>query len=102
MEALNARAPAPDLTLFLEVRPAVAIARRAAASGARELFEVPAFQRRVARAYASSLSRLEALGQRVQRVDGEGSMDAVTTALGEAVAPLLRPRRGLASPGGAG
>ncbi|HEY6105773.1 MAG TPA: dTMP kinase, partial [Anaeromyxobacteraceae bacterium] len=51
VEAANARAPAPDLTVFLAVRPAVALRRRFAASAERELFEVPEFQRRVALAY---------------------------------------------------
>ena len=37
--AINGRAPAPDLTLFLRVRPAVALRRRYAATSEREMFE---------------------------------------------------------------
>ncbi len=85
---MNAKARAPDVTLFLSVRPAVAIARRAAASGARELFEVPAFQRKVARAYEAAIARLEALGQRVERVDGEREPAEVTRALAAVVERL--------------
>jgi dTMP kinase len=91
VEAINARAAAPDATLFLEVSPRTAIRRRfaASASGAREIFEVPAFQRKVARAYQDGIERLRALGQRVEVVDGERSVEEVTAALAERVAPLL-------------
>jgi len=85
VEALNARAPAPDLTLFLQVRPAVAVARRQAETGGGELFEVPAFQRRVARSYLRCIERLRAAGQRVEVVDGERPVADVTAALLRAV-----------------
>ena len=81
VERLNARAPAPDLTLFLRVRPAVAGRRRFAESGSRELYEVPAFQRRVARAYQRSLALLRRRGERVALVDGEGPVEAVAEAV---------------------
>jgi dTMP kinase len=79
--ALNARALAPDVTLFLEVTPRTALRRRFAASPTRELFEVPAFQRRVARAYRTALARLRRAGQRVEVLDGERPIEAVTDAL---------------------
>jgi len=85
IEALNARAPAPDLTLFLRVRPAVAVARRQAETGGGELFEVPAFQRRVARSYLRCIARLRRAGQRVEVIDGERPVAAVTEALLAAV-----------------
>ncbi|BDG07668.1 dTMP kinase [Anaeromyxobacter paludicola] len=83
--ALNARARPPDLTLFLEVSPRTALARRYAASAEREIFEVPAFQRKVARAYRLALARVEASGERVAVVDGEGTPEAVTAALLESI-----------------
>ncbi len=86
VERLNARAPAPDLTLFLRVRPAVAGRRRFAESGSRELYEVPAFQRRVARAYERSLALLRRRGERVALVDGEGAVEAVAEAVHAAAA----------------
>ena len=86
VERLNARAPAPDLTLFLRVRPAVAGRRRFAESGRRELYEVPAFQRRVARAYERSLALLRRRGERVALVDGEGAVEAVAEAVYAAAA----------------
>ena len=89
VEALNSRALAPDVTLFLEVAPRTALRRRFAASATRELFEVPAFQRRVARAYRTCLARLRRAGQRVEVVDGELPPEAVTAALAERLTPLL-------------
>ena len=79
--SLNARALAPDVTLFLEVAPRTALRRRFAASATREIFEVPAFQRRVARAYRVALGRLRRAGQRVEVVDGDRPVEAVTDAL---------------------
>ncbi|GEJ58451.1 dTMP kinase [Anaeromyxobacter diazotrophicus] len=89
IEAINARAPAPDATLFLEVSAATAVRRRFAASSRRELFEVPAFQRRVARSYQRALARLQEQGERVLVVDGEQPVEAVTAALAERVKSLL-------------
>jgi dTMP kinase len=87
--AINGRAPPPDLTLFLGVRPAVALRRRYAATAEREIFEVPAFQRRVHRAYGRALARIESGGQRVARLDGEEPVDAVTAAIALAVEKIL-------------
>jgi len=81
VEAVNRHAVAPDATLFLDVRPRTALGRRFAAETAREIFEVPAFQRRVARAYRKGIARLRATGQRVEIVDGERPVEEVTRAL---------------------
>jgi dTMP kinase len=91
VEAVNAKALAPDVTLFLRVPARVAVARRfaASASGARELFEVPAFQRKVARSYERCIERLRGAGQRVDVVDGGRGVDEVTAALADVVSPLL-------------
>jgi dTMP kinase len=89
VEAINRRARAPDATLFLEVSPATAVRRRFAASGQREIFEVPAFQRKVARSYRSGIARLREMGQRVEIVDGERQVEEVTAALAEKVAAFL-------------
>jgi dTMP kinase len=89
VEAINRCARAPDATLFLEVSPATAVRRRFAASGQREIFEVPAFQRRVARSYRSGIARLREMGQRVEIVDGERQVEEVTAALAEKVAAFL-------------
>jgi dTMP kinase len=88
VEALNSRARAPDATLFLRVSPEVAISRRQAENGGGELFEVPSFQREVARAYERCLERLRGRGERVEVVDGERPVEEVTAALEAAVARL--------------
>jgi dTMP kinase len=83
--AVNSRARAPDLTLFLEVSPRTALRRRFAASAEREIYEVAGFQRRVARAYGRALARVKAAGEAVALVDGESSVEAVTAALLESI-----------------
>lgn len=88
VEAVNARARTPDLTLFLRVTPEVALARRAAETGAAELFEVPAFQREVALAYEAAMERLRRRGERVVAIDGERPVEEVTAALAAAVETL--------------
>ena len=89
VEEINRRALAPDATLFLEVGARTALARRFAASGTREIFEVPAFQARVARSYQEGIATLRSLGQRVELIDGERPIEDVTAALARAVAALL-------------
>jgi len=83
---LNERAPAPTATLFLRVRPAVAWRRRFAESGGGELYEVPAFQRRVARSYLRAIAVLRRQGQTVLELDGERPVDQVARAVRQAIA----------------
>jgi dTMP kinase len=90
VEAVNARAPAPDLTLFLRVRPQVGLRRRHAASLDREIFEVAAFQRRVAASYERALERLRAAGQAVVVLDGERPVAEVAVAIRDEVRRLER------------
>jgi dTMP kinase len=79
--AVNARAARPDLTLFLAVRPTVALARRKAASLDREIYEVSDFQKRVARSYARAIEALRDAGERVVELDGEASTADVHAAV---------------------
>jgi len=74
---LNARARKPDLTLFLQVRPEVAAARRVAAGRVQELFEDLRMQEEVAAGYKATLSELAAQGERIETIDGEASADEV-------------------------
>lgn len=83
--ALNRAAARPDATLFLKVRPEVALRRRQAASVDREIFEVDAFQRRVARSYREAIGRVRRAGERVVELDGEAPVDAVAEAVYQAV-----------------
>ncbi len=87
--ALNREATAPSATVFLRVRPAVALGRRRAASMDREIYEVDAFQRRVARSYRAALARLRAAGETVVEVDGERPVGEVADAV-HAVVQALR------------
>lgn len=98
VEAINRRALVPDATLFLEVSPATALRRRFAASSQREIFEVPAFQRKVARSYRSGIARMREMGQRVEIVDGERAVEEVTAELARRVAEVV----GLRTPAGKG
>lgn len=82
---VNAKAPPPDLTLFLSVPAAVALRRRYAASSEREIFEVPAFQRRVHAAYGRALRRLQGAGQEVVVIDGRRPVDEVAALVAAAV-----------------
>ncbi len=85
VEAVNARAPAANATLFLRVRPEIALRRRRNASLDREIFEVSAFQRRVARSYERAIERLRAEGQEVVEIDGEAPVEDVARAVWDAV-----------------
>lgn len=95
VEEINAHAPAPDVTILLKVPAAVAFARRAAASHSREIYEEAAFQRRVAASYDRAARRLEARGERVERLDGAMDPKAVAEAIDRVLAPSRagRPRR---------
>lgn len=86
---INAKAPAPDLTLFLRVRPGVALRRRYAATAEREIFEVPAFQKRVHRAYGRALARIVDAGERVADLDGERPVERVAADVAIAVEKIL-------------
>ena len=92
VEAANGYAVPPDLTLFVHVSPAVAAKRRAARGGAAELFEEDALQRRIARQYEEAIRRREPQ-EKIVRIDGEQSVEAVTdAALAEIHSVLGRKR----------
>lgn len=78
---LNRHALRPDLTIFLRVAPQVAAARRVAAGRAQELFEDLPMQERVAANYDAVLRELAASGERIEVLDGEMALDAVTEAI---------------------
>ncbi len=81
VDGINSRAAVPDLTVFLRVRAPVAFRRRQAVTAEREIFEVSAFQRRVAESYDLAIAHLKAAGQRIVEVDGEASIDDVAAAV---------------------
>lgn len=82
---LNARARRPDLTIFLQVRPEVAAARRVAAGRVQELFEDLRMQEEVAAGYKATNAELAALGERIEVIDGEADADTVFAAIAKLV-----------------
>ncbi len=90
VEAINRRAPAPDLTVFLRVRAGLALGRRQAAGTTPELYEVADFQARVARSYQRSLQLLRRRGQRVEVLDGEAPVERVAAEVAGLVERLRR------------
>lgn len=85
---VNRQAGPPDATLFLRVRPEVALRRRRAASLDREIYEVGAFQRKVAAEYERAIALLRAAGETVVEIDGERPVDAVAAAVWAAASTL--------------
>jgi len=86
---LNRFARAPELTIFLRVRPEVAAARRLAAGRTQELFEDLEMQRRVAAGYEQTIAELAARGERIATLDGELPVDEVEASIRAAVAGVL-------------
>jgi dTMP kinase len=88
VEVINREAASATAVVFLRVRPEVALGRRHAASVDREIFEVDAFQRKVARRYEEAIRRQRRGGQRVIEIDGEQPVEAVADAVWSAVRAL--------------
>lgn len=86
---LNARARRPDLTIFLRVRPEVAAARRVAAGRVQELFEDLRMQEEVDAGYRATMTELAAAGERIEILDGELPLDAVTAEIARLVTALV-------------
>lgn len=76
VRAINARAAAPDLTLFVRVSPETALKRRSGRHLAEDLYEKLETQRRVASAYDAAARDFER-AHHVAIVDGERSLDEV-------------------------
>jgi dTMP kinase len=93
---LNKHAMRPDVTVVLDVSPAVADHRRRVRGGMLELFDDADLQARLAQAYRGA----EALvpGDRVVHVDGDGTPDEVAGAVAAALAPFVETRSGRPEP----
>jgi dTMP kinase len=91
VEALNANAQPPDLTLFLEVRPRIAATRRRQRGGRKERFDDARTQASVARAYRAVMAR-HASAHHVHLVNGELGVEEVAKQVQAAVAGLLARR----------
>lgn len=75
--ALNARFPAPDLTLFIDLPLEDCAARVRARGAALERFEDMSRAASLAAAYGLSMATLQARGHKVVAVDGHGGADEV-------------------------
>jgi dTMP kinase len=86
--SLNEHAPAPDVTLFLDVGLATAARRRAARGGQAELYEVDSHQRRVAAQYRKAFA-LRKGRERIAVIDGSRTPEAITREALEVLRPYL-------------
>ena len=91
VRAINEKAAAPDLTLFVKVTPETALARRADRHLGEELYEALDIQRRVAKAYDDAV-RAYHLTHHVHTVDGERGIDQVAWDCLDAARRLLEGR----------
>ena len=87
--ALNSRAPAPDLTIFLAVPVEVCAERMARRRGTVELYEETTKLRRIRANYDRLIAAAQAAGERVVIVDGSGTVEAVHAAVSTACQAAL-------------
>ncbi len=78
---LNSKAPRPDLTIFLDVPPAVCRARMAERGGTVELYEQEHKIARIRANYLRLLAAAQAAGEPVVTVDGQRDPETVATAV---------------------
>ncbi|WP_095992151.1 dTMP kinase [Cystobacter fuscus] len=95
VEAINSHAIPADLTLFVQVSIEVAARRRAARGGPEELFDAEEKQRRISQQYEAAIA-LRGAREHVVRIDGDGSVEAVTAACLARVRELLAREPGRA------
>ena len=75
--ALNRHTRTPDVTVFLQTRPEIGEQRRVAAGRPTMLFHDAETQRAIVGGYRTTISELRAEGERIEIVDGEGSIELV-------------------------
>lgn len=93
LRALNARARVPDLTVLLDVPPAISIARMVT-RGSVERYEQEETLSRVRAAFHEGAAHLRAQGQRLIVIDGSQPIAVVQGAVTDAVAELLTAHSG--------
>ena len=84
---LNAAFRPADVTVFLEMSPELALARIDARGEAKERFEEIGRLRSISEAYLRAIEILEQRGERVVRVDANGTPDEVHARIVEALTP---------------
>lgn len=88
IRSLNRTARRPDLTIVLDVDPAVAEARRRTRGNPDELYEIRELQERLCHAYLAAESLVP--GDEVRHVDGNRSVEDITEAILVAIGPLIQ------------
>lgn len=81
VRGINTRALVPDVTLYLDVQPAIAATRRMTAGRVPEMFDDLGYQKRIARNYLDAISMMQLLGARIEVLDGDGSIDTVAASV---------------------
>lgn len=87
--ALNATFRVPDLTVLVDVPVEICLARIEARGGVREIFEVEERLNQIAAAYEGVVERLRERGDRLERVDGTGSIEEVGSRIDAYVNEIL-------------
>src|SRR5581483_1607017 len=77
---VNARARPADLTLLLDVDPAVAATRRGARGGTPEMYEQARLQEQIVEHYRNGIPAELAAREHLRRIDGNGSVEQVFAA----------------------
>ncbi len=86
---LNARFPAPDVTVFLDLSIDACLDRIAARGQDRDRFETRATLEAVSAAYGAALALLAGRGERIVPVDASGTPEQVHARVMAAVADVL-------------
>jgi len=74
--ALNSRFPAPELTLFFDIDPKIAV-NRMSKRGSLEIYEYLEFQEKVRQKYISAVEGYKKAGARVEIIDSSKTIEEV-------------------------
>jgi len=89
VESINTGFYRPDLTLFLDVDPAVGLQRKQRQGSAAERYEKVALLERVRANYLAAIAHARAAGERVETLDASRPIEAVQAELLQRVAAAL-------------
>ncbi len=89
VESLNSRFRRPDLTVFLDIDPAVGLERKQRQGSVAERYEKVALLERVRANYLTAIAHARAAGERVESLDASLSIESVQAGLRDLLAPLI-------------
>ncbi len=90
VESLNSRFRRPDLTFFLDIDPAIGLARKQRQGNATERYEKVALLERVRANYLAAIAHARAAGERVETLDASEPIGAVQAAIQKLVGQTAR------------